>query len=168
MKKNYVDLAVSTFLFMQEMAQSYLVPMLSLQGEPLNKSQISVLRELRANKRLNLSQLANQLSVTNQAMTTISNILVKQGFVKRVYDDANRRQIELQLTPEGLSYVNQNEDEVVEIVGRVFADLSEEDLETLKRASDEIYTILAKTTFGERYGKKKEYEIARRQRYVTE
>ncbi len=167
MKKNNLGLTVSTFLFMQDMSQSYLIPMLSMLSGNLNRTQIKMLRELRANKRMNLTSLAQQLSITNQAITTISNTLVRKGYVMRIYDEANRRQIELEITPEGLDYVNQNEDEVVEILGREFAHLSEEDLEALRRASDEIYSILNKTTFGERYGKKKEYEIARRERYFN-
>lgn len=165
MNKDKLDEVVSTFLFMSELSQAYLIPMLSAKGNILNKSQINVLRELRANGRMNLSYLAEKVSLTNQALTTISNTLVTNGFARRIYDDNNRRQIELELTPQGLKFVNDNEDEVVEIVGQVFSVLSDDDLEKLRLASDEIYEVLDKTAFGEKYGKKKEYEKVRRLRY---
>ena len=167
MEKSSLGLTVSEFLFMAEMAMSYLRPMQTTHSKNLNKTQLSILRELRANNKMNLSQLATVASVTNQAMTTISNQLVKQGFIERIYNENNRRQIEIQLTKTGLDYVNETEDEVVSVVSQIFSGLSEADLNALHKSSREIYAILEKTTFGEKYGNKKEFEEARRKRYTN-
>lgn len=74
----------------------------------LNRSQSSVLRELSSAGTMTLSQLAEQISVTNQSMTTISDKLVRMGYAERVYDENNRRQIQLKLTETGKEYVTQN------------------------------------------------------------
>jgi DNA-binding MarR family transcriptional regulator len=155
---------VISFLLMEEMAVTYLWPIKMARYKNMNQSQMGALREIRAKGRLNLSQLANQVSVTNQSMTGISNVLVEKDLVERVYDDANRRQIELQLTPKGMEFIDTYDKENLELISQVFSKLSEEDCETLQRASDEIYAILDKTAFGEKFAYKKDYEKTVRQK----
>jgi DNA-binding MarR family transcriptional regulator len=154
-----------SFLIMENMVITYLWPLKTDRDEKLNQTQMGTLGELSAHKKLNLTQLATQVSVTNQAMTGISNVLVEKGFVERVYDDTNRRQIELHLTSKGQEFVNRRGDEVVAAVSRIFSDLSSEEIETIGRASKEIYSILDKTAFGKKYKYKKEIEDIQREEH---
>jgi DNA-binding MarR family transcriptional regulator len=155
---NKLRQTVISFLIMEEMAVTYLWPLRTKGFETMNQSQMGSLRELRAHGRLNLSQLAMQVSVTNQSMTGISNVLVEKGLVRRVYDRANRRQIELELTEKGKEYIDGQDEDVINTICQVLCDLSPEDRERLENASEEIYSVLDKTAFGEKYAYKKEYE----------
>lgn len=163
MENNDLRASIISFLLMEEMAITYLWPLKTSRDEKLNQTQLGTLREIRAEKRLNLTQLATQVSVTNQSMTGISNVLVEKGFVERVYDQTNRRQIELQLTDKGLEFINRHDEEVVEYISQVFNELSDEECETLKRASEELFAILDKTAFGKKFSYKKDYAKSRKE-----
>jgi len=156
---NILTEATTSFLLTQEIVFSYLWPLMPKRGKKLNQSQVSVLRELRAYHKMNLTQLATQVSVTNQSMTIISNFLVKKGYVKRVYDDSNRRQIELILTESGLTYITEYDQEIFNMIKAVFSQLSENDLITLQKSSNDINIILGKTAFSEKFDNRKEFVI---------
>lgn len=157
--KNTLTEATTSFLLTQEIVFSYLWPLMPRRGEKLNQSQVSVLRELRAYKKMNLTQLATQVSVTNQSMTTISNFLVKKDYVERIYDDSNRRQIELILTEKGLTYITKYDEEILNMIIAVFSLLSEKDLIVLQKASNDINIILGKTAFSEKFENRKDFVI---------
>ena len=99
---------------------------------------------------MNLTRLAHQVSVAKQTMTDISTKLIKLGYVRRVQDENNRRQILLELTPEGKFYVDEYENaRIVYLQGHVF---SEEQLHQLHEACHTFCKLQNLTIIGDKYG----------------
>ncbi|MEP6691813.1 MAG: MarR family winged helix-turn-helix transcriptional regulator [Gemmatimonadaceae bacterium] len=71
-------------------------------GELLSANQISVLDHLDAVDPTNLTALAAHMGVTPSTMSIAVGRLVRQGYITRVLDTADRRRIELRLTDAGV------------------------------------------------------------------
>lgn len=154
MDKNIADQAVEAYMAMVDMTTSFMWP-LKLGSDDLPTSQIAVLYELQAQGRMNLTQLAHQVSVAKQTMTDISSKLIKLGYVERVYDERNRRQIQLQLTPEGSAYI----DSYIRtrqhyMRDQVFSSLSKEQLRQLLDACHTLCNLQKQTIIGDKFGKR--------------
>lgn len=70
-------------------------------------SQMFVLVKLDECGPMNLTSLAKAILVTNQAMTGITNKLVHEGLIERVFSENNRKQIVVQLTVEGHAFMDE-------------------------------------------------------------
>lgn len=68
---------------------------------PLGISPILVLNELNMKGPQRQAELAETIGYTKGAMTSIAEKLVKLGLAERLYDEADRRTIRLQITQEG-------------------------------------------------------------------
>lgn len=152
MKKSIADQAVEAYNAMVDMSTSFMWP-LKLHEDELPTSQEAVLHELKRQGRMNLTQLAHQVSVAKQTMTDISTKLIKLGYVRRIQDESNRRQILLELTPEGQTYVDEYENaRIVYLRDHVFSALSEEQLHQLHEACHTICKLQNLTIIGEKFG----------------
>lgn len=152
MDKTIADQAVSAYMAMTDMTTAF-VWSLKLNETELPTSQIAVLHELKHQGKMNLTQLAKQVSVAKQTMTDISTKLIKTGFVERIYDESNRRQIQLQLTPEGDAYMTAyKQRHFLYLRDQVFAALSEEQLLALRDACYTLCKLQNETLIGERFG----------------
>lgn len=129
--------------------------MTAMNERGLNMSQMFVLAKLNECGPLNLTALAKAILVTNQAMTGITNKLVGEGLIERVYSESNRRQIVVQLTQEGHSFMNAYFEHVYEEFGMMFGSCTPEEIDRVNRASREIVEILARINldFGAQYRK---------------
>ena len=78
-----------------------------------------------------MSDLSRMLLVSNGNATTVVDRLEKDGLVRRTQSDADRRTVFVALTPNGLTEFEGLADRHEREVNRVFAGLSEADLETL-------------------------------------
>jgi len=86
-------------------------------------------------------------------MTDISTKLIKLGYVERVYDENNRRQILLQLTPAGHAYITNHEQEYFLFMrDQVFSSLTEEQLHQLHDACHTLCSLQKQTVIGEKFG----------------
>jgi len=129
--------------------------MTAMNERGLNMSQMFVLAKLQECGPLNLTALAKAVLVTNQAMTGITNKLVAEGLIERVYSENNRRQIVVQLTQEGYSFMNAYFERVYEEFGMMFETCTPEEIDRVNRASREIVEILARVNldYGAQYRK---------------
>lgn len=78
-----------------------------------------------------MSELSRMLLVSNGNATTVVNRLENDGLVRRTQSDADRRTVFVALTPEGLTQFEGLAAEHEREVNRVFAGLSEAELDTL-------------------------------------
>lgn len=78
-----------------------------------------------------MSELSRMLLVSNGNATTVVDRLEKDGHVRRTQSDADRRTVFVALTPEGLVQFEGLAAEHEREVNRVFATLSETELDTL-------------------------------------
>lgn len=80
---------------------------------------------------LTMTELSRMLLVSNGNATVVVDRLEKDGLARRRPSETDRRAIHVELTPEGLaSFETLARDHEAEI-GRIFADLSEEDIAQL-------------------------------------
>lgn len=91
----------------EQMNNEHIVRFTSEYAYPIGVSPILVLSELNTRGARKQVELAELLGFTKGAMTNISNKLVDLGLAKRLYDDKDRRTIQLQITPEGQSALKQ-------------------------------------------------------------
>jgi DNA-binding MarR family transcriptional regulator len=78
-----------------------------------------------------MSELSRMLLVSNGNATTVVDRLEADGLVRRTPSDADRRTVFVALTPEGLAQFERLAVEHEAEVSRVFARLSEADLDSL-------------------------------------
>ncbi len=91
----------------EQMNNEHIVRFTSQYTYPIGVSPILVLNELNTRGARKQVELAELLGFTKGAMTNISNKLVDLGLAERLYDDKDRRTIQLQITPEGLNALKQ-------------------------------------------------------------
>lgn len=72
-----------------------------LRGNMLPHTLMCILHVIAANGPTNIKNLANNLGFTSSATTQSVNVLVKDGLLKRVTDETDRRQITITLTTKG-------------------------------------------------------------------
>ena len=78
-----------------------------------------------------MSELSRMLLVSNGNATTVVDRLEKHGLVRRTQSDADRRTVFVALTPDGLAQFEILATEHEREVNRVFAALTEAELDTL-------------------------------------
>jgi DNA-binding MarR family transcriptional regulator len=84
-----------------------------------------------ANHPCNLSELAVQQAVSLPTMSNSISVLVERGWVNRVPSQDDRRQVLLELTPEGRAVLVKMRSEAEARVAELLDDLSPDDLKDL-------------------------------------
>ena len=97
---------------------------------PIGISPILVLSELKQQGEKKQVELAELLGYTKGAMTSIANKLVANGLAKRIYDENDRRIIQLCITEKGAEALNKAQQIGEEIYIDIFSVLTEEELTT--------------------------------------
>ncbi|ASK61861.1 MarR family transcriptional regulator [Virgibacillus phasianinus] len=91
-------------------------------------SPILVLAELKQKGPQKQSTLSKELAYTPGAMTNIANRLIKEGYAKRQYNEADRRIILLAITEQGLAILDEAQAKGQEVKKDLFDVLSEEEI----------------------------------------
>jgi len=95
---------------------------------PLGISPILVLSELKIKGPQRQAELAETIGYTKGAMTSIAEKLVKLGLAERLYDDADRRTIRLQITDEGVGALLKAQEVGKEVFIQLFEVLNDEEI----------------------------------------
>ncbi|MGE7840571.1 MarR family winged helix-turn-helix transcriptional regulator [Lysinibacillus sp. NPDC093712] len=95
---------------------------------PLGISPILVLSELKIKGPQRQAELAETIGYTKGAMTSIAEKLVKLGLAERLYDDADRRTIRLQITEEGVGALIKAQEVGKEVFIQLFEVLNDEEI----------------------------------------
>lgn len=110
------------------------------EGIPIN--QLMVLGALHELGSLSVSEICRKLFISKPQMTIIVDKLVKSGFVHRIYNNKDRRTINIDITEKGNEYCkNLLETFKKNLRGKLMA-LSEEDLTTLLNSVEITECIL--------------------------
>lgn len=96
---------------------------------PIGISPILVLQELNANGPKKQMELAGMLGFTKGAMTSIANKLAANDLVVRIYDEMDRRTIQLEITDEGRTVLKKASTIGEEIYLELFSVLTHEEIE---------------------------------------
>ncbi len=112
--------------------------------DAMSDAQLAVLATLRMHGRRTISSLAERERVTAPSMTSMINGLEEQGFVRRTPDEQDRRRVQVDITDAGVDIVEltirRRDDLLAEMLGE--HDFTEDDLETLRRASALIREVV--------------------------
>jgi DNA-binding MarR family transcriptional regulator len=96
-----------------------------------------------ANHPHNLSELAVRQSVSLPTMSNSISVLVERGWVNRVPSQDDRRQVLLELTPEGRAMLVKMRNEAEARVAELLGQLSPEDLKSLAEGLAVLERVLA-------------------------
>ncbi len=108
---------------------------------PLRNQTFHILRILERSGPLPVSAIGKQLIVAKQNMTTLIDKLMKEGLVERRWDAADRRIVNVIITPKGKKFLQKSIQGLKKIVSQNLSDLSEEDIESLCHAFQTIRTV---------------------------
>lgn len=107
---------------------------------PIN--QMMVLGVLYEEESLSISEIGKKIYISKPQMTSIIDKLIKEGFVERVNDKADRRVININITEKGRTYAGDISGMLKENMRRKLAVLSEEKLECLASSIERAISIL--------------------------
>ncbi len=93
-------------------------------------------------KRIISTQLAKSLGITRSAISQMVNRLEKQGIVKRVADDVDRKIAYIELTEEAMETYREDLDVYVNFMDRVVEKFGEEHFDEMIRLFNDFYTIV--------------------------
>jgi DNA-binding MarR family transcriptional regulator len=101
-----------------------------------------VLKNLRNNRHINQSELAELTGKDHPTLTRIIDLLCKKGLTERCMASNDRRSFNVHLTQKGEENVAKWSPKVAEIRMKAWENLSEDDYENLKRILNTIYNNL--------------------------
>ena len=109
-------------------------------SDEITGTQLAVLRCLRSEGACTTSYLAEMLGVTLSAITALINRLYRQGLASRERKEQDRRQVWINITPQGLQYLHDAEQSRYFLLSMYFSKLTEEErvefLRMLRKVSD--------------------------------
>jgi DNA-binding MarR family transcriptional regulator len=91
-------------------------------------------------KHFTMSEIAAKMGHTTAAATGLVDRLEKLGYVKRMHASDDRRKIEVQITPSGLSLVEQIREDMVTNLGEMMRMLSPIEQKAWVQVYEKIYT----------------------------
>ena len=145
--------ALDAYVVLTKLMMSMNHPLSSRHNTTFTNPQLYTLVKLHECGEMNMSKIAQIIMVTNQAMTGITNKLVADGYIERIYPPENRRQILLRLTQKGQVYMDEFYQTMDGIFTQIFADCSDQEIIEMGCASKSIIKILSKVNdqFGQGY-----------------
>ena len=108
-------------------------------------SQMKVLKLVARTNARRIGDVADFLAVSNAAASKAVDRLVRRGLLRRTESAADRRAVELSLTPEGRTLLAQFEAATNHILKDLFGDLNPETLQTTASYLDQLSTEVVKT-----------------------
>lgn len=116
----------------------------------LTLPQILILDFLNQQGESKMTDMAHFMRVTTAAMTGLADRLVRDGYLMRVYDPADRRVIKVRLTSRGNELVKKINDQRRKMVIKILSQISEADRKDYLRILMQIKEILTKENSSEK------------------
>ncbi len=115
-------------------------------GVTLSMTEVHVIEAISKSEVKTMGNIAKRLRVTLGTLTTSIDRLVKKGFVKRVYDENDRRKVFIELLDLGVEVLNKHSEFHDEMLDKLFLDTSVSEDEVLIKSLSNI-----KEYFKEKY-----------------
>lgn len=90
-----------------------------------------------------ITALAEHMSITPGAITSLSDKLIANGYANRVNDPQDRRVVKLEITPDGRELISKLRADVKHSFAILFAGLSDHDLDHLVRIYQQVLKNMA-------------------------
>jgi DNA-binding MarR family transcriptional regulator len=116
-----------------------------IQEDPpiINHTHYMILLNLKNEGRLSVSDIGRRLVISKPNMTPLIDKLIKVGFTKRIPDENDRRIVNIELTDEGMKYLNERRAKNLEHLKQKLVGLPAEKLDSLVNALDTLYSSLS-------------------------
>jgi len=108
-------------------------------------SQLKVLKLVARTNARRIGDVADFLAVSNAAASKAVDRLVRRGLIRRAEAAADRRAVELSLTPEGRTLLAQYEAATNHVLKELFGGLDQDQLRTTAQFLDQLSTQVVKT-----------------------
>lgn len=108
-------------------------------------SQLKVLKLVARTNARRIGDVADFLAVSNAAASKAVDRLVRRGLIRRTEAAADRRAVELSLTPEGRTLLAQYEAATNQVLKELFGSLDQEQLKDTAQFLDQLSTEVVKT-----------------------
>lgn len=105
--------------------------------------QLICLREIHKRGPLPLGALTQFLYLNNSTVTGIVDRLEKRGFVQRVRQSRDRRQIHVRLTSEGTAFIENSPDPLRDLLVARFETMAPGEFEKILEAIDTLATLIS-------------------------
>ncbi len=128
--KNISELADLIFAYYPKMRKMYR-SLVSVKEIPISITQLTCLHILNQNSELSMSELADDLCMSNQQLTKVVDALAELNMVERVCDPNNRRKFYAKLAPKGAEFLRSLKEEVDRKLGYVLRKKSQEEIDKL-------------------------------------
>lgn len=115
-----------------------------LKNKGMATAHIKVMYIVKKHKKINITELGKMLSSPKPNVTNWTNKLVEMDFVKRVFDESDRRIIYIQLTEKGEEFMEFCKKALVESFEQKLWKLSDEDLRTFKGTLENMRKLVDK------------------------
>lgn len=112
-------------------------------GFPLSVSQVYALQELE-NTIMSVTELAQSLNLERSSVSRLVDVLVKENFIQRDINEANRREMELSLTEKGSRTIQQVREQSIKFYQSVLDDLPDNDQRVIIEGFNKFTAALLK------------------------
>lgn len=144
MNKSISDVAELIFAYYPKMRKMYR-SLVSIKDIPISITQLTCLHILNQGERLSMTELANEMCMSNQQLTKVIDTLAELEMVDRVCDQTNRRKFYAQLAPKGKKLLCSLKEEVDRKLGVVLRKKSPDEIDTLYDCIAHITTFFGNT-----------------------
>lgn len=113
-------------------------------GDQMSLETYYCLQMLRWDGAMTMSELAERLRITKQQATQMIDRLYKHDFVRRLYDQEDRRVIRIEITQRAVEYIKSNVTKHTQFLGGLEQKLTREELDSLSGAMETLLYLLPK------------------------
>ena len=105
--------------------------LVSIKDVPISMTQLTCLNIINRQSQLTMSDLADELNMSNQQLTKVVDALEGFEMVERTYDPKNRRKIYAKVTQKGEDTLQKLKQELDRKLGKIMLEVSDDELDKL-------------------------------------
>ena len=110
----------------------------------VSRQQLGLLFKINCNDRKPMSYYSEQMSIPKSNLTVLSDKLIDEGLIERIFDPNDRRVVILGITEKGTEYLCQYKAELRQEMIKMLGSFSDRDITRLNELVEEIKTIIGK------------------------
>ena len=105
--------------------------LVSIKDVPISMTQLTCLNIIDRQSQLTMSDLADELNMSNQQLTKVVDALEGFEMMERTYDPKNRRKIYAKVTQKGKDTLQKLKQELDRKLGKIMLEVSDDELDKL-------------------------------------
>jgi len=110
----------------------------------LSPMQVQILFFLKGKEALPMSEIAAKMNVLKQQLTFLTDKLAENNFIERVHDQKDRRSVKISITQDGIEFLAELHQQMLEILTSKFEQLADEDINELQAAIRSMFKVLSR------------------------